>query len=84
MSRHVFGGLSSPSGSNYALKKTVVDNEPKFENETVNTLKRNFYVDDMLTSVPSVPEAVSLVKKVKEMRATSRFNLPKFVSSIKK
>ena len=30
MTAHVFGGISFPSGSNYALKKTVADNVKKY------------------------------------------------------
>ena len=49
MNYYFIGGVTSPSCINYALKKTVVDNEPKLENETDNTLKKKFYVNDILS-----------------------------------
>ena len=55
-SLHVFGTVSSPRCSNYILKKTAVNNKPKFENEADNILTRDFYVNDMLKPVPSIPE----------------------------
>ena len=42
MNCHIFGGVSSPSCSNYALKKTAANKEPILKNEVANTLKRAF------------------------------------------
>ena len=39
----VFGGVSSASCSNYALKKTATDNADWYRQEVVRS---NFYVDD--------------------------------------
>ena len=47
---HLFGGISSTSCSNYALKQTSVDNEKKFGSDAARTLRQNFYVDDILKS----------------------------------
>ena len=47
---HLFGGISSPSCSNFALRRTADDSEDEFGSEAAMTLKRNFYVDDMLKS----------------------------------
>ncbi|KAK3737962.1 hypothetical protein QZH41_000763 [Actinostola sp. cb2023] len=60
MSVHLFGGASSPSCANYALKKTAEDNKDYFDHETVQTVKGNFYVDDCLRSIATEPEAVRL------------------------
>ena len=81
MCRHVFGGVSSPSCSNYALKKTAVENVDKFGSEAMNTLLKNFYVDDMLKSVPSKEEAILLISKIRQMCAAGGFRLTKFVSN---
>ena len=35
---HLFGGISSPSWSNYALKRISVDNEKKFGTDAARTL----------------------------------------------
>ena len=40
MRAHVFGGTSSPSCSNYALKRTALDNEVKYGKESATTLKK--------------------------------------------
>ena len=58
---HLFGGASSPSCANYALKKTAEDNKQDFDAITVETIKRNFYVDDCLKSVTGEAKAVRLV-----------------------
>ena len=53
MQVHLLGGASSPSCANFALKKSSEDNKADFDPETVETVKRNFYVDDCLKSVAS-------------------------------
>ena len=58
---HLFGATSSPSCSNFALRRTADDNRGEFSQEAVDTIKRNFYVDDCLKSVRSAPEAIPLV-----------------------
>ena len=67
MNVHVFGGTSSPSCCNYALKKTALDNEPNFHSDVALTLKRNFYVDDLLKFVKDVSTAVKLIQDVNKM-----------------
>ena len=59
------------------------DNEEKIGSEAANFLREDFYVDDGLKSVPSIDEAVKLVKDVKEMCKRGGFNLHKFVSNSK-
>ena len=50
MTAHVFGGSSSPSCSNFALRKTAADNIKEYGEMVAEILERNFYVDDMLKS----------------------------------
>lgn len=38
---HLFGGTSSPSCANFALKKTVQDNKVDFNPETIQTVEQN-------------------------------------------
>ena len=49
----IFGAASSPCTANYLLRKTADDNcdDPSFSLETIDTVKRNFYMDDLLKSV---------------------------------
>lgn len=42
MAVHLFGGVSSPSFANFALKKTAEDDRSTFSPEAVHTLKHNF------------------------------------------
>ena len=80
MGRHVFGGVPPPSCSNYALK-TAGDNKLTYGLEAADRLNMNFYVDDMLKSVASVPEAITLVKNVRGR--AGGFRLTKFVKNSK-
>ena len=75
---HVFGGISSPSCSNFALKKTATDNVNKYGEEASSILRRNFYVDDMLKSFPSTKIAVDMIHKVRLLCKEGGFNLTKF------
>ncbi|XP_022797621.1 uncharacterized protein LOC111335892 [Stylophora pistillata] len=53
MKVHLFGGVSSPSCANFAPQKTADDIQKEFSPETIDTVKRNFYVDDCLKPVGS-------------------------------
>jgi len=59
---HLFGGVSSPSCAYFALRKTADDNEEDYGPEIINTVKRNFYVDDCLKSVQSEQIATNHMK----------------------
>ena len=61
---HVFGGTSSASCSNYALRRTAVDNESIFGKDASEALQNNFYVNDLLKSSKDVESAKELVKDV--------------------
>ena len=80
---NLFGAVSSPSSSNYALKRTAVDNSSSFDVDASETVTKNFYVDDLLKSVKSEVYAVDLIKRVKEMCAAGGFNLTKFICNRK-
>ena len=64
---HLFGGASSPSCENYTLKKTADNNKEDFDAITIETLKRNFCVNDCLRSEPGDTEAVRLVVQLHEL-----------------
>ena len=84
MTVHLFGAGSSPGCSNFALKRTAEDGEREFGAKAAETLRKNFYVDDALSSVPTEKDAVELVQAVKEMCAKGGFKLTKFVSNSRK
>ena len=64
---HVFGGTSSPSCSNYVLKRISIDGEDQFGKAAAETFQDNFNVDDLLKSLDNEKEAIKLIKNVKAM-----------------
>ena len=78
---HLFGGVSSPSCANFALRKTADDNEEVYGPEIANTVKRNFYVDDCLKSVQSEQTAISHVEHLTGLLKKGGFRLTKWLSS---
>ena len=83
MNLHVFGGTSSPSCSNYALRRTATDIEDKFGKEAAVTLENNFCVDDLLKLVNTVKDATSIIYNAIAMCAAAGCNLTKFTSNRK-
>ena len=80
---HAFGGISSPGCCNYALRRTALDNVSSYNKEPTNTLLRNFYVYDVLKSVPSVRDALTLIQEVTDLCKKGGFKLTKFISNKK-
>ena len=78
---HLFGARSSPSCSSFSLKKTAEDNRKYFNAETIDTVNRNFYVDDCLKSVASTDEAVQLVDQLPALLKRGGFWLTKWLSN---
>ena len=81
---HLFGGASSPSCANFALKKTTQDNKTEFHLETIKTVECNFYVEDCLKSVSSEELAVNLSSQLSELLARGGFKLTKWLSNSQK
>ena len=79
MTAHVFGGSSSPSCSNFALRKTAIYNEELYGKDVASILERNFYIDDMLTRFSTVEEAITVIQQVKDLYSNGGFNLTKFI-----
>jgi len=86
---HLFGGASSPSCANFALKRTAEANIEGFDPQTIETVKRNFYVDDCLKSVESKSvesedNAIQLASQLRELLARGGSKLTKWLSNSKK
>ena len=79
MCAHVFDGKSSACCSNYALRRTAVDNESIFGKDASEVLQNNFYVDDLLKFLKDVESAKELVKDVMNMCKAGGFQLTKFI-----
>ena len=80
---HRFGAVSSPSSSNYALKRTAVDNSSSFGVDASQTVMKNFYADELLKPVKSKEYTVDLIKRVKKMCTAGSFNLTKIICNRK-
>ena len=83
MQVHLFGATSSPSCAAHALKRSADDNAHFFEQEVVSTVKRNFYVDDYLKSVPQENDAIKLALDLLSLIEMGGFRLTKWLSSSK-
>ena len=57
---HLFGATSSPSCATFALQRTAQENGSKSSDEAVDTVLKNFYVDDCLKSVSTETQAITL------------------------
>lgn len=81
MKVHLFGAGSSPGCANFGLKRAADDGEEKFGPEAANFIRRDFYVDDGLKSVPSVLEAVALIKSSQAVCASAGLKLHRIMSN---
>jgi hypothetical protein len=68
---HIFGAKCSPACANYCLKRLAVD----------KTILHSFYVDDMLRSLNSVGEAVSLALEMIRLCDKGGMKLTKWSSN---
>ena len=75
---HLFVAISSPSCANYGLRRAALDNKSNVSKETVNTVKQDFYMDDVLKSTESVDEALTLLKELKAVCNDGGFKLTKW------
>jgi len=78
---HLFGAKSSPACASYALRKITDDNETHASQETLETVRDSFYVDDCLKSVDDVDVAIRLVKELDLLFKSGGFHLSKYVSN---
>jgi hypothetical protein len=81
MTVHLFGASSSPSCANYALLQTVADNEEYFDAKVCQAVRRNFYVDDFLCSLPTHDAAIDMIQKISFLCSLGGFHLTKWMSN---
>ena len=77
----ISGAKSSPTSSNYCLKRTAIDNQTTSSEETISTVLRDFYMDDLLKSLPSEDETAQLALQFIELLSRGGFRLTKFMSN---
>ena len=70
-----FGARLSPTSANYCLKKTAIDNKATCSEEAVSTVLRDFYMDDLLKSLPSEDEAAQLALQLIVLLTRGGFQL---------
>ena len=78
---HVFGATSSPSCCTFALRESAESQRGQYDDDVINTVLRNFYVDDCLRSVPTVQDACRLVPELTRLLASRGLCLEKFMSN---
>ena len=81
MTGHVSGATSSPSCASFCLLTTAQNNKEAFPSKIMNTVKRNFYVDDCLKSVRTGHNARLLVSMLTELLSRAGFSLRKWMSN---
>ena len=79
---HIFSAKSSPCCANKALSMTAQDNEENYPPEVIRTFRRNFYVHDILKSVPNTGQAIPLASAdLRKLLSEGGFRLTKFASN---
>jgi len=73
--------VSSPSCANFALKQTALDHEKEFSLTAIDTIQNCFYVDDCLTSAPTVKEAATLRHEICQLLSKGGFKIMKWTSN---
>ncbi|XP_074639484.1 uncharacterized protein LOC141897759 [Acropora palmata] len=81
---HLFGAISSPASANFALRRTATDNKHCFPEAVINTVERNFYVDDCLKSLSSEATAITHVHDLQALLSRGGFKLTKWISNSRK
>ena len=81
MTTHLFGARSSPACAMFALMKTADDYEENYGAEAAEFLRKNFYIDDGLTSVDTEENAISLINSTRKMCERGGFHMHKVLSN---
>ena len=77
----MFGAKSSPRSASSCLKQTALDHSQEDDEVTIQTALRDHYMDNLLRSLPSDQEAISLALQVIDFLTRSGFRLTKFMSN---
>ena len=75
---HLFEAVSSPAVANYSLHKTAETGRAEFGDKAGDFMCRNFYVDDGVTAVPTISEAMELIGNSQALFASAKLRLHKF------
>ena len=83
MKVHIFGKVDSPCTANWVIKRTGPEQSSQYENEIIETIKQNFYMDDYLDCFAPQEKAIETVHKVIKILSTGGFRLIKWLSNSK-
>ena len=81
MNVHLLGKTDSSCCSNWALRKTALDNQQQFNENVVNAVLKRFYMDDYLDSFDDPQTAVKIIIDVVSLLKLGGFDLAKFISN---
>lgn len=81
MTVHLFGAISSPSCAAYALRKTADDSQSEYLADVLQSVKKNFYVDDCLKSSATVQGAIHMIEELTALCSKGGFLLEKWISN---
>ena len=74
---HLFSASFSLSCAVFCLRQTVVMYGNKYSEETTDTIRRNFYVDDCLVFCETPERAITLIREMMELLKACGFRLTK-------
>ena len=83
MRSHIFGAKSSPCCAAFALQRVAEDNHTGADEETIQTVVSDIYVDDLCKSCVSEGDAIHLIKQLCSLLEGGGFHLTKFLSNSK-
>ena len=81
MNVHIFGAADSTCSANYTIQRTAEDNKHNFSSTAVNIVQRDFYVDDLITSVDTTSTAIQSTRELSELLHKGGFHLHKWISN---
>ena len=81
MKAHLFSASSSPGCAHFGLRRAADDGEEEFGADAATFIRNNCYVDDGLKSVPTVSEAIHLIKASQDICERACLRLHKIVSN---
>lgn len=80
MTVHLFGAASSPGCANFGIKYLARQHKANYPLASA-FMEKNFYMDDRLTSVPTVKEAKDLILQTQQLCKVAGLHLYKFNSN---
>ncbi|XP_067942833.1 uncharacterized protein [Watersipora subatra] len=80
MTKHLFGATSSPAVATYGLRTLADDHAGEYP-KAAEFIRRDFCVDDGITSVNTTEEAQQLIEDARALCATGNLRLHKFISN---